>query len=99
MSTAAAALEEHLLSGGAILALAAAAALASRWLRLPALITFLGPGGSEGVGAVSLHDPDLARTIGTLGLIAILFEGGLATKWEAFARCSRRRVCSGPSGS
>jgi NhaP-type Na+/H+ and K+/H+ antiporter len=84
VSTAAAALEEHLLLGGAILALAAGAALASRWLRLPALITFLGLGmllGSEGVGVVSLHDPDLARTIGTLGLIAILFEGGLATKW------------------
>lgn len=85
MSVAAVALEDHLLLGGAILALAAAAALASRWLRLPALITFLGLGmllGSEGVGAVTLHDSHLARTIGTLGLIAILFEGGLATKWE-----------------
>jgi cell volume regulation protein A len=84
VSIAAAALEEHLLLGGVILALAAGAALASRWLRLPALITFLALGmllGSEGIGAVSLHDPDLARTIGTLGLIAILFEGGLATKW------------------
>jgi potassium/hydrogen antiporter len=84
VSTAVAALEEHLLLAGAILALAAAAALGSRWLRLPALITFLGLGmllGSEGIGVLSLHDPELARTIGTLGLIAILFEGGLATKW------------------
>lgn len=84
MSLAAVALEDHLLLGGAILALAAAAALTSRWLRLPALITFLGLGmllGSDGIDAVTLHDPDLARTIGTLGLIAILFEGGLATKW------------------
>ncbi len=83
MSLGAVALEDHLLLGGAILTLAAAAALASRWLRLPALITFLGLGmllGSDGVDAVTLHDSHLARTIGTLGLIAILFEGGLATK-------------------
>jgi cell volume regulation protein A len=49
------------------------------------LILFLGLGmllGSEGAGGIYFDDAELARTIGVLGLIAILFEGGLSTDWR-----------------
>jgi cell volume regulation protein A len=82
---AAAALEHRLLPAGAILALAVLAAVGSRRLRLPLLITFLGLGmllGSEGVGGIYFDDAELARTIGIFSLIAILFEGGLTSDWR-----------------
>jgi potassium/hydrogen antiporter len=77
-------LEHRLLPAGAILALAVVAAVASRRLRLPLLITFLCLGmllGSEGLGGIYFDDAQLSRTIGILALIAILFEGGLTTEW------------------
>jgi cell volume regulation protein A len=81
---AATALEHRLLPAGAILMLAVVAAVAARRLRLPVLISFLGLGmllGSEGLGGIYFDDAQLARTIGILALIAILFEGGLTTEW------------------
>ena len=75
---------ERILVGGAILLLAVVAAVATQRLRLPLLITFLGLGmllGSEGVGGIYFDDAELARWIGTAGLVIILFEGGLTTKW------------------
>ena len=72
-------IEEKLLLGGAILVLALLAAVASRRLQLPLLITFLGLGmllGSEGLGGIYFDNAQLARSIGILALIAILFEGG-----------------------
>jgi cell volume regulation protein A len=77
-------IENKLLIGGAILLLALLAAIASQRLRLPLLITFLGLGmllGSEGIGGIPFDDAQLARSIGILALIAILFEGGLTTDW------------------
>ena len=77
-------IEDKLLIGGAILLLALLAAIASQRLRLPLLITFLGLGmllGSEGIGGIYFDDAQLARSIGILALIAILFEGGLTTDW------------------
>jgi cell volume regulation protein A len=79
------ALEHRLLPAGGILVLAVLAAVASRRLRLPLLITFLGLGmllGSEGIGGIEFDDAALARTIGILALIAILFEGGLTSDWR-----------------
>src|SRR4051812_38025367 len=76
--------DREILIGGAILLLAVFAAVASRRLRFPLLVTFLGLGmllGSEGLGGIYFDDADLARAIGTIGLIAILFEGGLTTAW------------------
>jgi cell volume regulation protein A len=37
--------------------------------------------GSDGVGGIYFDDAQLARSIGIVGLIAILFEGGLTTSW------------------
>src|SRR5579862_354427 len=76
--------DHRVLVAGAILLLAVVAAVATRRLRFPLLITFLGLGmllGSEGLGGIYFDDAELARTIGIIGLIAILFEGGLTTEW------------------
>lgn len=65
------------------------AAVGTRRLRVPLLITFLGLGmllGSEGLGGIEFDDPGLARTIGVVGLVAILFEGGLTTDWRDIRR-------------
>ena len=75
---------EKILIGGAILLLAVVAAIATRRLRFPLLLTFLGVGmllGSEGLGGIDFSDAELARWIGTAGLVLILFEGGLTTRW------------------
>jgi len=76
---------EKILLGGAILMLAVVAAVATTRVRFPLLITFLGLGmllGSEGLGGIEFDDPELARWIGTVGLVLILFEGGLTTRWR-----------------
>jgi potassium/hydrogen antiporter len=51
------------------------------WLRLPALVLFLGLGmliGTDGLGWIDFEDYELARLCGSIALILILFEGGLA---------------------
>ena len=78
-------IDERILAAGGILLLAVGAAVVTRRLRFPLLITFLGLGmllGSEGLGGIYFDDADLARSIGVIGLIAILFEGGLTTDWR-----------------
>lgn len=58
--------------------------LATR-LGLPVLVAFLGLGmllGSDGPGGVEFSDADLARVVGTVGLVAILWEGGLTARWR-----------------
>jgi len=75
---------ERILLAGAVLLLAVVAAVATQRLRLPVLVTFLGLGmllGSEGLGGIEFDDAELARWIGIAGLVLILFEGGLTTKW------------------
>src|SRR5947207_679148 len=79
------ALEDRLYLVGAVLLLGVVAAVVARRLSVPVLILFLGLGmllGSEGVGNFYFDDAELARTIGVLSLIAILFEGGLSTDWR-----------------
>jgi len=76
---------ELILIGGALLALALAAALLADRIRVPGLLLFLGLGmltGSEGVGGVAFDDAELTRTLGTVGLVLILFEGGLTAGWS-----------------
>ena len=73
-----------LVAGVIMVAGAIAASLASR-TRVPILVAFLVLGmalGSEGFGGIEFDDPDLARSVGVLGLVAILFEGGLTTAWR-----------------
>jgi cell volume regulation protein A len=78
-------IDEQILIAGGILLVAVASAVATRRARFPLLITFLGLGmllGSEGVGGIYFADAELARSVGIVGLIAILFEGGLTTDWR-----------------
>ncbi len=52
---------------------------------VPALVAFLGLGmllGSDGPGGIEFDDAELARKVGVVALVAILFEGGLATSWR-----------------
>jgi potassium/hydrogen antiporter len=69
-----------ILVGGALLVAGVAAALAAGRLRVPGLVLFLALGmavGSDGTGWIEFDDYELARTIGTVALALILFEGGL----------------------
>jgi potassium/hydrogen antiporter len=69
-----------ILVAGALLLGGLAAALAAGRLRVPGLVLFLGLGmaiGSDGTGWINFNDYELARTIGTVALALILFEGGL----------------------
>jgi cell volume regulation protein A len=79
---------ELLLLAGALLATGIAASLVAGSLRVPGLIVVLGLAmaiGSDGLGLIhfggSESDVELARTIGVIALVFILFEGGLASGW------------------
>ncbi len=75
---------ELILIVGALLAAGIAAALLADRVRLPGLLLFLGLGmllGSEGIGGIEFADYRTAQTAGTIGLVLILFEGGLSAGW------------------
>ena len=75
---------ELILVAGLLMATGLAAAKVADRVRVPGLLLFLGLGmliGSEGLGGVEFDDAELARTLGTIGLVLILFEGGLAAGW------------------
>jgi len=74
-----------ILAVGAVLAAGVVAAGLAARLRLPALVLFCGLGmlvGSDGLGLISFNDYGRARLIGTIALVLILFEGGLAAGWR-----------------
>ena len=74
-----------ILVGGALLVAGLGAALAAGRLRVPGLVLFLGLGmlvGSDGTGWIRFDDYELARTIGTVALALILFEGGLTAGFD-----------------
>jgi potassium/hydrogen antiporter len=74
-----------ILIGGVLLAAGIAGALLADRVRVPALLLFLGLGmlaGSEGIGGIHFENYDLARTLGTIALVLILFEGGLTSGWS-----------------
>lgn len=76
---------ELLLVAGLLMAAGLAAAKVADRARVPGLLLFLGLGmlaGSEGIGGVDFDDYELTRTLGTIGLVLILFEGGLAAGWR-----------------
>jgi len=69
-----------LIIGGLLVAGLIATVAAGR-LRVPGLLLFLGLGmaiGSDGFGWIEFSDYELARTIGVIALLLILFEGGLS---------------------
>src|SRR5687767_2113148 len=76
---------ELLLVAGLLMAAGLAAAKVADRARVPGLLLFLGLGmlaGSEGIGGVDFADAELTRTLGTIGLVLILFEGGLSAGWK-----------------
>ncbi len=74
-----------LLLVGAVLAASVVAGLSASRAGVPSLVAFLVLGmvlGSDGVGGIEFDDAELARTVGVIGLAAILYEGGLSTSWR-----------------
>jgi cell volume regulation protein A len=71
-----------ILVAGALLFVGVAASVVAGHLRVPALVLFLALGmaiGSDGLGWIGFSDYSLMRLVGTIALVLILFEGGLAT--------------------
>lgn len=80
---------------GGLLAAGVAVSLVATRLRLPALVLFLGLGmaiGSDGLGWIDFEDYALARLIGTVALLLILFEGGMSTGLPALRSVLRPAV-------
>lgn len=76
---------ELILVAGALLAAGIFGALLADRIRIPGLLLFLALGmlaGSEGIGGIEFDDAELARTLGTIALVLILFEGGLTAGWS-----------------
>jgi cell volume regulation protein A len=74
-----------LLIVGAILTASIAVALVASRTGVPSLVAFLALGmllGSDGLGGIAFDDAELARSVGVVCLVAILFEGGLSTSWR-----------------
>jgi cell volume regulation protein A len=74
-----------ILVAGALLATGVVASLAATRLRLPALVLFLVLGmaiGTDGLGWIDFENYELTRLIGTIALVLILFEGGLAAGFD-----------------
>ena len=70
---------------GLVLAASVVVAIFASHAGVPALVAFLALGmllGSDGLGGIEFDDAELARTVGVIGLVAILFEGGLSTSWR-----------------
>ncbi|HEY1514703.1 MAG TPA: potassium/proton antiporter [Gaiellaceae bacterium] len=74
-----------MLAAGAVLAASVALAYGAAKTGLPALVAFLGLGmvlGSDGPGGIAFDDAAVAREVGIVSLVAILYEGGLSTSWR-----------------
>jgi len=74
-----------LLVVGVVLSASIVLAIAARRTGLPVLVAFLILGmllGSDGPGGIAFNDVELAREVGTIGLVLILYEGGLQTSWR-----------------
>lgn len=72
-----------ILAAGLLLVAAILASGFANRIRLPGLLLFLALGmfiADDGLGLVRLDNPEVAQIGGTVGLILILFEGGLTTK-------------------
>ena len=76
---------ELILIAGVLLSAGIAGALLADRVRVPGLLLFLALGmvaGSEGIGGIQFDDAELARTLGTIALVLIIFEGGLTAGWS-----------------
>ena len=73
-----------ILAAGALLAGGLVASFVAMRLQVPSLVLFLGVGmlvGSDALGWITLDSYRLARTVGVISLVLILFEGGLTTEF------------------
>ena len=90
-----------ILIAGGLLAAGILGALLADKVRVPGLLLFLGLGmlaGSQGIGGIDFTNTELARTLGTIALILILFEGGLTAGWSEISSVrSLRSVAMVPS--
>jgi potassium/hydrogen antiporter len=76
---------ELIFVAGALLAVGIIAAKVADRVRVPGLLLFVALGmlvGSDGPGGVEFENAELTRTLGTIGLVLILFEGGLSAGWK-----------------
>lgn len=75
---------ELILAAGVLLAAGIAGALLAERVRVPGLLLFLGLGMLAGLELTGfgLDDAELGRTLGTVALTLILFEGGLTSGWR-----------------
>jgi cell volume regulation protein A len=74
-----------LLVVGGILTASIVVALGASRTGVPSLVAFLALGmllGSDGPGGIAFDDAELARKVGVVCLVAILYEGGLSTSWR-----------------
>ena len=70
---------------GSILAISVVIAHIAGRMGVPSLVAFLVLGmalGANGLDGADFHSVEMARTVGTIGLLAILFEGGLSTSFR-----------------
>src|SRR5699024_6153146 len=77
--------EYFILILGLLLIIGVLTAKFSSRLGVPALVLFILLGmiiGSDGFGLLDFSDYNLARLVGMLALVIILFDGGLQTKWD-----------------
>jgi len=91
-----------ILIAGVLLATGVAASLGAARVRLPALVVFLGIGmaiGSDGLGWIEFDDYELARSIGTVALVLILFEGGVATGFREIRPVLRSSIVLAVGGT
>ena len=75
-----------ILVAGGLLVAGVGASLVARWIRVPALVLFLGIGmavGTDGFGWIAFDDYEFARSIGSIALLLILYEGGLGAGFRA----------------
>ncbi len=77
-------IEITLLIAALLLFVCVAASKVSDKLGVPVLLLFLSIGmlaGSEGFGGIYFNDPWIAKSLGTVALVFILFSGGFETHW------------------
>lgn len=83
--TSAITIEALLLIGSVLVLLSIVTMMLFKDLGIPALALFLVVGmvaGSDGLGGIHFDDKYLARSLGIVALVVILFSGGLDTDWE-----------------
>lgn len=85
------AVDPLVLGAGVLIVLGVLTAALAERIHMPALLLFLGLGmlvGDDGLGLISLAEPEVAQTAGVLALLIILFEGGLTTRASDLRRAA-----------